>query len=66
MFKAIGGREGIRKCFRNSRNVMEIDTDVVSLWGIPYRDLGAYGKRRFENLVFLENQSDVPVFCYKP
>jgi len=45
---------------------MEIDTDVVSLWGIPYRDLGAYGKRRFENLVFLENQSDVPVFCYKP
>lgn len=65
LFAAIQGREGIQKRFRHNRNVYFINGDTVKFWGMPTKQLGYYGRKKFENMLFLENPQDNPVIRYE-
>ncbi len=60
--------KGVRKLVRGDNLVLEVDTDLARYHGTPWKSLGAYGKRKWENFLFLHNQRDglKVVFCYKP
>ncbi len=60
--------KGVRKYIRNNDFVLEVDTDNAEYHGIKWRTLGDYGKRKWENFLYLHNQRDglKVVFCYKP
>ncbi len=38
--------------------VFEVDTKKSTYFGISWKDLGAYGRKKFENLVILKNSED--------
>lgn len=41
--------------------VIEVDTSRASYQGVPWRTMGDYGKRKFENLLVLEKRQKVHV-----
>lgn len=47
------------------RNVLVVDTKKATYQGQKYRDLSNYQKRKFENLVFLNNAKDRPKIIYQ-
>lgn len=67
-FKTIGG-EGIKVTHRDNSKVVEIDTEKAEFRGMKVSGLGRYGRRKFENLVFLNSTDEkrLPIkICYKP
>lgn len=40
---------------RQGLRILEIDTKKASYKNIPWVSLGSFGKRKFENFVFLKN-----------
>lgn len=60
-------REHIRR-YRINHNgytaLFEIDTDRLCVRGHKWRDLSAFGKRKFENLLFLEHPTEKIAFKY--
>ena len=63
-FKTIGGREGIEKKPMGKRTAFHIDTNIVTYGGEKLKELGTFGRRRAENLIFIENSDLKPVFFY--
>lgn len=41
--------------YRNGFKVVEVDTKKATFKGMSWRDLGSFGKKKFENVVFLKN-----------
>lgn len=60
--------KGVRKFIRGDEFVLEVDTDQAEFHRKPWKQLGDFGKRKWENFLFLHNQHDGlrVVFCYKP
>lgn len=49
---------------KNEQNFIVIDTSKSTYMNIPWRELGDYGKRKFENLLFFNRVSENPKFIY--
>ncbi len=47
------------------RSVLSIDTSQVKYKGIKYRDLGFIGRRKVDNLVFLQHAKENPIIRYE-
>jgi len=45
--------------------VFEIDTTKSHFFGIPWKTLGSYGKKKFENLIVLHNPRERLKFIYR-
>ena len=45
--------------------VYDIDTDKSTFYGQPWQDLGDYGRRKFENLLVINNSKEKIKFNYK-
>ena len=60
--------KGIRKFIHGDKFVLEVDTEQAELHGRPWRTLGDFGKRKWENFLFLHNQRAglLTKFVYKP
>ncbi len=60
--------KGVRKYVRDDLFVIEVDTDLAEYKGLKWKSMGAYGRRKWENFLFLHNQRAnlKTVFCYKP
>lgn len=43
---------------RQGVSVYEVDAERSSWFGVPLTQLGAFGRRRFDNWVFLENSKE--------
>lgn len=41
--------------FSHGFHVFEVDTKKATFHGLKWRDLGGFGKKKFENLVYLES-----------
>lgn len=50
--------------FVDNHRIVEIDTKKARYMGIPWRDLGDFGKRKFENLVVLRDTSELVTVTY--
>lgn len=48
-----------------NNTVLQVDTKDARYFDIPWRELGAFGKRKFENLVFMSHMKDNPKIIYK-
>lgn len=46
--------KGVTEHLRSEYRVLEVDTSKVEFKGLKWRDLGSWGKQKFENLIFLE------------
>lgn len=55
----------IRKKEVGGRNVLVVDTKKAEYQGRKYKDLSNFQKRKFENLIFLNNAKDRPVVRYE-
>ncbi len=44
--------------FKDGYRIVEIDTKKARYMGIPWRDLGDFGKRKLENLVVMRDTSE--------
>lgn len=55
----------MRKYSCKGQIVYAVDTEKSSFRGITVKNLGGYGRRKFENLIYLENVRDNPVFLYE-
>jgi hypothetical protein len=44
--------------------IYEVDREKSTYFGTPWNDLGAYGKRKFENLLIIQNPRDRIIFRY--
>lgn len=44
--------------------IIEIDTSKAHYRGIPWHELGRFGKRKLENIVFLENTDTLTKIIY--
>lgn len=49
---------------RQGFRVLEVDTKNVSFRGYPWQSLNAFGKRKFENLIILENTKRITKIIY--
>ena len=60
--------KGVTKFVRDNQLVLEVDTDKAEFHGKAWKTLGDFGKRKWENMLFLHNQHGAlrTVFCYKP
>ena len=60
------GSEGIRIVRRQGKKIIEVDERIATYWGHRINTLGAYGRRKFENMLFLENadRTEEIAFCY--
>lgn len=47
-----------RKHWQNERDVFVVDIEKSTWFGQPVKDLGAYGRRRFENWIILERPKE--------
>lgn len=56
--------KGVTEHKRGDYNVLEIDTKVVEHQHVPWRLLGDFGKRKFENLLYIEYGKTNPKFIY--
>lgn len=67
MFKTIS-KDGINITRRDNTKIIEIDPDKARYRDMRVSSLGAFGRRKFENLVFLANTEErLPIkICYKP
>lgn len=59
---------GVTEHERDGKLVLEVDTDKAEFHRKPWKTLGDFGKRKWENWLFLNSQRDglKVVFCYKP
>lgn len=48
----------------HGRRVVEINTRKAHYYGIPWHSLGRYGKRKLENIVFLQNADTLTKIIY--
>ncbi len=55
---------GITEHTRRGRKVLEVDTSKVEYQGVPWQKLGNFGRRKYENLLFLQHTKSNPVFIY--
>lgn len=55
---------GVTEHFRAGTKVLEIDTATVEYQGIPWQTLGDFGKRKYENFLFLQHSKYNPKFIY--
>ena len=44
--------------YRQGVRVVEIDTAKAEYKGLMWKDLGSYGKKKFENLLFLQHSKN--------
>jgi hypothetical protein len=68
MFKTLG-KQGIRTRHSQGKQIVEIDPAKAQFRGMKVKDLGAFGRRKFENLVFIEhshNRKMPTLLSYKP
>ncbi len=49
---------------RKGFTVFEIDTAIALYKGIPWRSLGRFGKRKYENLLYINHSAEFPKFIY--
>lgn len=57
--------EGVTKHKRDGRLVLEVDTDKVIFKNLHWKELGSFGKRKFENLLIIENGAEgYPAILY--
>lgn len=58
--------DGVKVCFRRGVKVLEVDTAKVVFKGIKWRHLSEWGKKKFENYIFLKNTEgrDQIKVCY--
>lgn len=52
----------VRKC--GGKSVFEVDTKKARFFDIPWAQLGSFGKRKFENLVFMQHMKENPKITY--
>lgn len=50
--------KGVEKFYRSGVIVFEIDQARATYKEIPYKALGQFGKRKFENLVYVEGANE--------
>lgn len=43
---------------KNGFKVVSVDTNKAKLFGIPWKALGDFGKRKFENLLVLSDEKN--------
>lgn len=55
---------GVQRRASGGRVVFEVDTSRALYKGIPWRTLGRFGKRKFENLIFIQNPKDRAIIRY--
>ena len=55
---------GVTEHYRQGYKVMEVDTSKAEYKHIPWRELGSFGKRKFENILFLQNTMQNPKIIY--
>jgi len=62
LFKTLG-KDGVEVHYRQGAKVIEIDTKKAEYKGYKVRDLGGYGRRKFENLIVIEanTKEKIPV-----
>lgn len=54
VFRTVTGG-GLSEYHRNGAKIIEIDGEKAKFRDIKVKDLGAYGRRKFENLLIIEN-----------
>jgi len=50
---------------RHGKKVFEVNTKKAHYFGLNWRLLGNYGKRKFENLIVLQNPTDPLAIIYR-
>ncbi len=60
--------KGCRIRMRKGIKEIHVDTDIAEYLGIKWKDLGSWGRRKYENFLFLANNTERNkiVFYYKP
>lgn len=51
--------------FRDGRHVIEVNVDKSKWWDTPIRNLGTYGRTKWENWVVLEHPTERLKFLYR-
>lgn len=57
--------EGVTGHYRHDRLVYEVDTDKQWYKGRKWKELSNWDKRKWENLLFLDNPTERPIFVYR-
>ncbi len=60
----MGDFTGVTKHERAGASVFEVDTTKALYKGIPWRTLGRWGRRKFENLIFIQHAKENAQFIY--
>lgn len=56
---------GIRREYKKKEHtVIEIDTSKAKYFGMPWKTLGAFGKRKLENFIMLNRPKERLKFIY--
>lgn len=50
--------------YRQGFKIIEVDTEKTSYRGIPWKQLGNFGKRKLENLLVLKDTSQITKVIY--
>jgi len=50
--------------FKNGYRIVEVDTKKANYRGISWRNLGGFGKRKFENLIVMLDTSEQVKIIY--
>ena len=55
----VEGMPGVQSSYRGGFRILEVDCDVATYQGVPWKTLGDFGKRKYENLLVIVSNMDI-------